>query len=1222
MATYKEVISEDGTISNFYRISGTDTIANDTQSTDVSYDYEDLNNKPTINGIPLVGDVTLEELGIKIPGSTGDLPNDAGFITKEVDDLINYYSKVEINKKLEEKQDKLIEGNNISIVNNTISTKGDRLPIYMINGNWDFQDDGQGSLVYYNGSELLAELSRVVQDAKNNFERFQLILNINHTPALFTVDMEATLPMSIKPGTLSFCGIVYKGNDLDSRKYGDYAIGEIQQSLYLALYLTWTEDMVSVRRASLRAVAPEGRFVGEDYVQHYYLGKQNTQPYAPTNNYNPATKKYVDDLVNSFYALTILSWDKNELEGDYDNSQHEIATAMINKAKSTGNVTYVLISVNNEIGSILAKPFAIHRESDVYYLEEAEDYRTVLLGEWVGGIYECTSMRREKYTPYLAKNNTDEYIPTDPYNPATKNYVDTILDDYYTKEETMGEVNGALEKIDLTPYQKKLVAGNNIVIEEDTNKISAIVNLENIPTNDDVLRKDNTSVFVPTGEFNPVTKKYVDDLFANIEIPEAGLRLEIVSELPTENIETNVIYLVLDIENSSEMNVYKEWVYLTSLQRWEQIGTTALDLSPYALNENVLTKNNITEYNPTTEYNPATKKYVDDLVNEKTGDIQDEIDGSGFITNAQEMDPIFTNSPAFDITDEDMTEWNRIKTHRVCTIDLTNMIYNLSTFKSGTLTDSTVLYRIQQAIEKFGGYVSLLICTKYITLLYQYNGFVTTSSGTKDFQYTTIIVEDGVPQAWASEMRVVQSQSTGQYLRIEFTSRLLVREQDVITKTNTNTYAPTADYHPSTKKYVDDSIGALKIPESLDGLDNSNTQYITNAQEQDPIFTDSPAYGITEDHIEDWNRINNIKICPISLAQEYDLYNNTVSSTDATALNVISQYAVEFGMQNVLMHVCMPNSNVLYYYGKSTTTDNEITYTFNTILYNGTNARPCVLNIKYNKTSATFTTMEFTPQGVMANRSEVLAKNNATEYTPTNDYNPSTKKYVDDSIKNLTLGEINNDAGFITSADLPDIPKHVLDISTEDIERWNKAEEDPHFMASEAAKITEAMITSWNTAAADTPFKGSDASRITADMINEWNAEETDPVFTKHVVSGITKEQIDAWDAKPDMEDVNGAIGSSVPEHLLTITPEKIAEWDAKADMDDLPTDLGDLDNKEKGYLTNTHPAAGITKADINRWNAKQDQLIFNTEYHPTANPVATMADVLAATPNVLAGEY
>ena len=51
MATYKEVISEDGTISNFYRISGTDTIANDTQSTDVSYDYEDLNNKPTINGM-------------------------------------------------------------------------------------------------------------------------------------------------------------------------------------------------------------------------------------------------------------------------------------------------------------------------------------------------------------------------------------------------------------------------------------------------------------------------------------------------------------------------------------------------------------------------------------------------------------------------------------------------------------------------------------------------------------------------------------------------------------------------------------------------------------------------------------------------------------------------------------------------------------------------------------------------------------------------------------------------------------------------------------------------------------------------------------------------------------------------------------------------------------------------------------------------------------------
>lgn len=37
--------------------------------------------------------------------------------------------------------------------------------------------------------------------------------------------------------------------------------------------------------------------------------------------------------------------------------------------------------------------------------------------------------------------------------------------------------------------------------------------------------------------------------------------------------------------------------------------------------------------------------------------------------------------------------------------------------------------------------------------------------------------------------------------------------------------------------------------------------------------------------------------------------------------------------------------------------------------------------------------------GGSADLSNVLAKDNTTPFTPTGDYNPSTKKYVDDSIK-------------------------------------------------------------------------------------------------------------------------------------------------------------------------------------------------------------------------------
>lgn len=44
-------------------------------------DYEELINKPEINGVELSGDKSLSDLGIIIPTATSDLTNDSGFIT-------------------------------------------------------------------------------------------------------------------------------------------------------------------------------------------------------------------------------------------------------------------------------------------------------------------------------------------------------------------------------------------------------------------------------------------------------------------------------------------------------------------------------------------------------------------------------------------------------------------------------------------------------------------------------------------------------------------------------------------------------------------------------------------------------------------------------------------------------------------------------------------------------------------------------------------------------------------------------------------------------------------------------------------------------------------------------------------------------------------------------------------------------------------------------------
>ena len=59
--------------------------------------YELLENKPQINGVELLGNKSLSELGIDIPTKTSDLENDSGF----VDDTAfeNYYTKTEVDEK-------------------------------------------------------------------------------------------------------------------------------------------------------------------------------------------------------------------------------------------------------------------------------------------------------------------------------------------------------------------------------------------------------------------------------------------------------------------------------------------------------------------------------------------------------------------------------------------------------------------------------------------------------------------------------------------------------------------------------------------------------------------------------------------------------------------------------------------------------------------------------------------------------------------------------------------------------------------------------------------------------------------------------------------------------------------------------------------------------------------------------------------------------------------
>lgn len=69
------------------------------------------------------------------------------------------------------------------------------------------------------------------------------------------------------------------------------------------------------------------------------------------------------------------------------------------------------------------------------------------------------------------------------------------------------------------------------------------------------------------------TQTEVDNLISQL----AGLDIQVVQTLPTQDISTHTIYLVPN--GGSTPNVYDEYIYTNN--QWEKIGSTAVDLSAY-----------------------------------------------------------------------------------------------------------------------------------------------------------------------------------------------------------------------------------------------------------------------------------------------------------------------------------------------------------------------------------------------------------------------------------------------------------------------------------------------------------------------------------------------------------------------------------------------------------------------------------------------------------------
>ena len=142
---------------------------------------------------------------------------------------------------------------------------------------------------------------------------------------------------------------------------------------------------------------------------------------------------------------------------------------------------------------------------------------------------------------------------------ATKKYVDdmiagatgTDLSNYYTKEE-----------INNKGYLTSSEANSTYVTQNNFNTLEKTV--QDKANSSDVYTKEETD-------------KAITDAVADVKTTD----FQTATELPTENISTNTIYLIS--KEGVERDVYEEYIYINN--KWEKIGETTIDLSQYSTTE-------------------------------------------------------------------------------------------------------------------------------------------------------------------------------------------------------------------------------------------------------------------------------------------------------------------------------------------------------------------------------------------------------------------------------------------------------------------------------------------------------------------------------------------------------------------------------------------------------------------------------------------------------------
>ena len=210
----------------------------------------------------------------------------------------------------------------------------------------------------------------------------------------------------------------------------------------LELTLTWDNTTPSVTKGVYRLYGYSSQIPSIRYIQKNLLTKTNTTGYTPTNDYNPATKKYVDDNIK-IYNISIKSPD------DFLISNTDLKTKLESILKQ-----YAAFGTNP--GFAILFSYTLTKNGELYYPASVNTgtYNTILFRSITASEPQDTLPVRRYINPFtvsqieieytntytinnikynsrtynlIAWDNQQEITPLGDYNVATKKYVDDTI---------------------------------------------------------------------------------------------------------------------------------------------------------------------------------------------------------------------------------------------------------------------------------------------------------------------------------------------------------------------------------------------------------------------------------------------------------------------------------------------------------------------------------------------------------------------------------------------------------------------------------------------------------------------------------------------------------------------------------------------------------------------------------------------------------------------------